>query len=292
MARAFERAGDVERAAKAYANVYPRLARFLPRLPYRFQFQTMGVFFATQLDFETAKAVLGLLRDSYEIKPPEDPADFDRLIDATAPTKGWAAAAKVYRDYPGRFDREAAFQRNMASAFLCGDDLEGYRQIVTNALAKALTATNVDEQRRFVEIIGLGPCGFSSKELNTCEDLLSLTGAQSHWHRPTAALLLRLERFEEAINRLDLALAAKPSPTERALLCVLKAICLGKTGQPVKARAAFEEAEELVKNSLLARLPEAECFLDPDERTFLIHRREAEAFLLDKSPTEAARVAQ
>jgi tetratricopeptide (TPR) repeat protein len=284
MARCFQRAGEVHRAAQAYTNVAPRLARFLPRQPYRGEFHTMGVFFASHRDFEAAKAVFGPLRDSYDAKPPEHSRDFDWLIDATAPTKGWAAVAKVYRTYPGWVERDATFQRNMASAFLYGEDRDGYRQIVTNALARALTATNVDEQRRFVDIVGLGRSEFSADELNLCEKLLSLAGTNTAWHRPMAALLLRLGRFEGTIQRLDIALQKKPSTTERARQLMLKAICLSQSGEPGDARTAFDEAEALMKDRLIARLPKEEGFIDHDERACLIHRREAQALLAGKRP--------
>ena len=64
---------------------------------------------------------------------------------------------------------------------------------------------------------------------------------------------------------------------------MLKSICLSQSREAGKARAAFEEAEALMKDPLLARLPKAEGFLDHDERTFLIHRREAQALLTEKT---------
>lgn len=63
---------------------------------------------------------------------------------------------------------------------------------------------------------------------------------------------------------------------------MLKAICLGRS-DPGRARTAFDEAEVLMKGPLLSRLPEAEGFLDHDERTYLIYRREAQALLTGKA---------
>lgn len=220
------------------------------------------------------------LRDSYDAKPPQPPADFDRLIDATAATQGWAAAATVYRNYSGRFDREASFQRAMASALIYGEDRDGYRQVLTNALARAPAATNIDEQRHWIECVGLGREALSSDEIRGCEQLLSLAGSGAAWHRPVAVLLLRLGQIQAANRRLDLALAGQPSTTERAHLLMLKAICLSQAGDPREARAAFDEAETLMKDLLLGRLPKGEGFLDQGERAFLIHRSEARALIV------------
>jgi len=65
---------------------------------------------------------------------------------------------------------------------------------------------------------------------------------------------------------------------------MLKAICLSQSGEPGDARTAFDEAEALMKDRLIARLPKEEGFIDHDERAFLIHRREAQALLAGKRP--------
>ena len=72
---------------------------------------------------------------------------------------------------------------------------------------------------------------------------------------------------------------------------MLKAICLSQSGELGDARTAFDEAEALMKDRLIARLPKEEGFIDHGERAFLIHRREAQALLAGKDRTEAARAA-
>jgi hypothetical protein len=92
-------------------------------------------FFVRHRLYEEARLAFAALRAAYDAKPPELPIEFDLWVEAAAPTKGWVAVAKVYRAYPGRFERDATYQRSMASAFLYGGDREGYRQTVTNALS-------------------------------------------------------------------------------------------------------------------------------------------------------------
>jgi hypothetical protein len=67
---------------------------------------------------------------------------------------------------------------------------------------------------------------------------------------------------------------------------LLKAICLSKAGDLAKARIVFDEGEALMKDRLLAYLPEAEGFIDHEERSYLIHRREAQALLTAAAPTQ------
>jgi uncharacterized protein HemY len=218
LGQAYEQKTNIQAAAKLYADLHPRYVKYLPYYSAIHGCTEVARFFVRHRYYEEAKRAFGALQNSYDAKPPEHPVDFDVRIEATAPTKGWAAVAKLYRTYPGRFDLDATFQRNMASAFLYGDDREGYHQTVTNALARALTETNIDEQRRFVDLAGIGRCEFSSTEINRCEKLLSVARTNAVWHRPIGTLLLRLGRFEGALQRLELALEKKPSTTERARL--------------------------------------------------------------------------
>jgi tetratricopeptide (TPR) repeat protein len=284
LGQAYEQKGDIPAAAKLYADLHPRYVKYLPYYSAIHGCTEVARFFVRHGRYEEAKRAFGAFRDFYDTKPPEYPGEFDPLIEATAPTKGWAAVAKVYRAYRGRFERDATYQRNMASAFLYGDDREGYQQTVTNAFARALIETNIDEQRRLIEVIVLGRCEFSADQLRVCETFLSLARTNTIWHRPMAALLLRLGRFEQAIQRLDLALRKNPSTMERARLVMLKSICLSQSREAQKARAAFDEAEALMRDRLLARLPKEEGFIDHDERSYLIHRREAQALLTEKTP--------
>jgi hypothetical protein len=61
---------------------------------------------------------------------------------------------------------------------------------------------------------------------------------------------------------------------------MLKTICLYRLGGRVgEARATFDEAEAIMQSRLLDRLNESEGFLDQSERTYLIHRREAQSLL-------------
>ena len=287
LCEAYEQTGDISAAAKLYADLHPRYVKYFgySSLNYpKYGCTEAARFFVRHRLYEEARLAFAALRAAYDAKPPELPVEFDLWVEAAAPTKGWAAVAKVYRAYPGRFERDATYQRSMASAFLYGDDREGYQQTVTNALARALTATNLDERRRFVDLVGLGHCELSSDEINLCEKLLALAGTNTLWLRPTAALLLRLGRNPEALQRLDLALQRKPSTAERARLMMLKSICLSQSREAGRARAAFDEAEALMKDRLLARLPKEEGFIDHNERAYLIHRREAEAPLPEKNP--------
>lgn len=90
---------------------------------------------------------------------------------------------------------------------------------------------------------------------------------------------LRRGQFPESLTHLEIALESQKPGEGRARLLVLKAMDLHALARPTEARAAFNEAEALMKPRLLDDLPEREDFLNHDERTYLIFHREAQALL-------------
>ena len=90
---------------------------------------------------------------------------------------------------------------------------------------------------------------------------------------------LRRGQFPKSLAHLEIALDLQKTGPERARLLLLKAMNLHALARPDDARASFDEAETLMKPHLLDDLPRREGFLNDDERTYLIFRRQAQALL-------------
>jgi eukaryotic-like serine/threonine-protein kinase len=293
-AHAYEELGRTPETARRYADLYPRIIKhLLPHPLARYELHIIGSFFARQGRFDEARAVLGPLRESYDANPPELPVDVDRLIDATAATKGWPAAAEICRANLDRFPTNPVDLRTNATLLLYAGDAEGYRQVVAKAFALAPTLKRWWEQQNILNIAVLGTDAFSPEQIRQCEAfiesgkqaLASATESQrSSGHRVLGAMLLRLGRLTNSLEHLDQAAQKYPPGINRARVLVLKAMAAHGLGRIEEARNAFDEAEAMMKSALLDRLNESEGFLAQDERTYLIHRREAQALLDATAP--------
>ena len=102
---------------------------------------------------------------------------------------------------------------------------------------------------------------------------------QYYLRRTIAMLQLRLGRFEESLAQIDFAFANPPTGASRSRLLLLRALDLVRLGRPADARATFDKAEARLKSRLLGTLSEREGFLNHDERTDLVLRREAQALV-------------
>ncbi len=241
---------------------------------------------------DEARVLYECLRVSFEATASTGLRDMEMWIEATAATQGWPAAAEVCRTNFHRLPRNPASWCDAASVLLYGGDTSGFQQVVANALTQTATTTNVSEQTRIAEIVGLAPSSLSAEQLKQCERLVrtleseaaSAPTNQPSVHCAIASVQLRINRFDDCLAHLEEELESLQSDPARARVHVLKATAFWRLRRFEEARQRFAEAEALMKPRLLDELPTREGFLNHDERTYLILRREAQALLTGKNP--------
>jgi eukaryotic-like serine/threonine-protein kinase len=287
LAEACEKLGLLEESGRRYTSLYPRWAKHLPSITALDKFDDIVKFFIRHRRYDEAKAAYQVLNVCFEKHPPARSEDFEMMVAAAAAVNGWRAAGEVCRKHGDPFAVNAAKWRNQCSVLLYCGDSSAYHQVVTKALASARGTTNLDELRRIAELVSFGPITFSPEQAQQCDALvqslqqaLSTVSTNQHlWHRTIATMQLRRGRFPDSLAHLEIALELQKRGPERARLLVLKAMDLHALACPNEARAAFDEAEALIKPRLFDELPKREGFLTHDERTQLIFHREARALL-------------
>ena len=283
---AYENLGQGDQAARQYADV--RLESYFPHPQAQYAAWKIANFFARQGRFERARAAFALLREFCEAHAPEGPADLERFAEATAATKGWSAAAALYRkefNFSRFSDAQIAAVGCLRAAVLqYAGDVDGYTQERTKLLTSASAITNIDVKQWIAEIAGLNPLDPSpSDQITKCaelarsleKDAANRSATDTRLNRVIAALDLRCGHYSESLARLQNVLTNAPSGLEHAQLLVLKSLNLHQLERRAEARAAFDEAEAFMKPLLLEHLVEREGFLERDERNYLIFRREA-----------------
>ena len=281
--------GDTAAVARLYVDLHPRLMKYVPHhWGAQLSFEEMAGFFVRQRNYAQAKAAYEPLRTIFEAQPPANSTQFETFIQAAAATKGWEAAAKIYREYGDRFAESVSQVRARATVLLYAGDSDAYRHVVAKVLTSESSTNAWKEQQDILNIVSLGATAFLPTQVNHCEALVGtfargLESAteqqQASGHRALGGILLRLGRLTNSLEHLEIAEKKYPSGTQRARVLFLKSLCLHRLGRAVEARATFDEAEAITRWRLLKQLPESEGFLTVDERTCLIHRREAQALL-------------
>jgi tetratricopeptide (TPR) repeat protein len=291
LARAYEQQGRTNDAAQIYRSLHPRWATYLPYAPARLHCGNMAQFFKNHRLYEDAKAAYRALAASWETDPPETSVHLETFIEATAAAKGWPAAASICRKYLDDFADDISVWRTKATVFLYSGDINRYRRVLTKVLALAPAARTRKERTDILNVALLGAAEFSPEQVSQCEALIrelergetTTTEQEQNVNiRAIGGILFRLGRLSNSLDHLDRAVQKYPSGTSRARVLVLKTLCLHGLGRLDQAHTAFDEAEDLMRVSLLERLNECEHFLTLDERTYLILRREAQALLAAK----------
>lgn len=264
----------------AFAKVW--LARVISEI------DRIAAIFVRHQHYEDAKQVYEALRASWEIEPPENLQQLESFVTATAATRGWPAAAKLYQSPLFQMSSNASALRNGSSVLLYASEVTGYRQLVRKTISLALATTNIDEQRRFAEVASLGAFSGSPDELSQMRTLLrSLEGGlnagstnRTALRRTIGALQLRLGNMENSLVLLDAASKSLRTGFEGARVPAVKAIALQRLGRLEEARTALAQSEALMQTSLLDDLTAREPFLRPyDECAYLVLRREARTLL-------------
>jgi tetratricopeptide (TPR) repeat protein len=286
---AFAAKGDIEAAAGTYAEVYPQFAKYFNLDSARGVSKDMADFFVRQRRYRDARGVFDGFRSWFDANPPQNTADFEWFLRATAATKDWPAAAEVCRKHFDAFPDSLWLWLNKAWIFRFAGDDESYQRVVAQVLALSSSVLATNDQHVPIEIAALGSFPFSAqqvKQLNSMVDALevALSGRpadlQTWGYRAIGQLQLRLERFDRSLAALEKSAKQQTSPDPYNLF--IKAICLHRLARSDEARAAFDQAETIMK---AGSLNQPEGFL----RTWeiyqqLLMRREAQAALAGTQP--------
>ena len=176
----------------------------------------------------------------------------------------------------------------MGTIFLYVHDDDWYRKVTTQAIALAPATTNWEGQLAILHIAARGPFAFSAEQRNQCEALIRSVerasvgvapGEQTRAHRAIGALQVRFGDLTNALAHLEEAVKTAAEPAGRARTLLIKALCLHGLNRAAEARAAFAEAEAILKPSLLDQLSEREGFLSDADRHDILMHREAKAEL-------------
>ena len=271
-----------------YTDIYPRYKKFLPNASAIGLSGDIANFFVRHQRFQEAWAIFEALRETFDANPAAATERWYTCIQATAATKGWPAAAQLYRKRVAQMTNDVAGWRTLGSLLLYGGETEGYGEVVARAFALAPTLARWEDQLNLLNIASLGTNALSSEQLTRCEGLIqsveqalaTATESNQGWiHRALGGIQLRLGRLNNSLTHLNQAADKYPSGLDRARVLILKTICLYRLSCVDEAQAAFDEAEAIMQSGLLNRLSESEGFSTYQERTYLIHRREAQSLL-------------
>jgi tetratricopeptide (TPR) repeat protein len=214
------------------------------------------------------------------------------FVEATAATKDWRAVAEIWRKNFDRSSDSLGLWLNKAWIFRYVGNEEQYRQVVTKVLALASSVTSVNGQHMAIEIAALGPVHFSAEQVNQIDSLIKdlevalprcASNQQTRAYRAIGQMQLQLGRFHKCLEALEKSALKQTSLDPYTLF--IKAVCLHQLGQTEDARAAFGDAEAIMKPLLSEPLSESERFLAAEQlyQQLLMHR-EAQAVLAGASP--------
>ncbi len=287
LARSHELTGNVAAAFKLYSRTYPHWIRLLPTGESVSHCQTIADFFVRHQHPEDAKRIYEALRASWEIHPQENPQQFESFITATAAARGWSAAAEVCRANLDAFPDSPWIWLNKAWIFRHVGDEENYRKVVERVLTLPATATGTNDQHVPIETVALGTYPFTTEQTRQLDALLTAleaalpgrgTDLQVYGYRAIGHLQLRLGRLPECLAALEKSAAAQPAPDPFNLF--IKAICLHRLGRDDDARAAFKQAEGIIKPQRDHPLNPTEEFMPPWQIfQHILMRRETRATL-------------
>ena len=287
LARVYEHEGRIDEAAKIYGSLYPRWAKLLPYGAARDHCDTIASFFVKQRTYHDAKAAFEALRVSWENNPPENIEEMENFIKATAATKGWLAAAALWKRNLDAFPDSLVLWLKKAWIFRYVGDEESYRAVVKRVLSMPASLASANVQHVPIEIAALGEFPFTPEETGLLDAMMAelqraLPGRatdQKIWgYRSIGHLQLQLGRLDQCLASLEKSAshANVADPSQR----FIKAICLHRMGRADEARMAFAQAEGMIKEKFDDPVDAMEEFL-PAWQVYqcrLMHR-EAQALL-------------
>ena len=236
---------------------------------------------------DEAKALYGGLRESFSDKPPTRSEEMEILIESTAASFGWPAAAGFCRKNFELFPDAPLIWLKKAWIFRYVGDEDSFRQVVEKALSLSANVLSTNDQHIPIEIAALGPFRLSPEQVSQLDAMMeSLEVAlparpanlQTWGYRAVAQMQLQFGRFEKCLAALEKSALHQTAPESYNLF--IKATCLHRLGHAAEARVAFDQAECLMTPLLKETFEEPERFL----RTWEIYQqvvmcREAKALL-------------
>jgi hypothetical protein len=281
LARGYERRSQTNEALALFAKLRPQLAAAFPQ--HRPDCEEVAKFFVRMRRYDEARAAYEPIRASFEANLPEDPTELQTLIEATAASKGWLAAAEMCRHHFDLLPSEPIAWRSKAITLLYSGDADGYAKAAAAAISLANAATNWEDLIAILETASLGPMSLSTEQTNLLNLALQriadhLTPEREEAGRAArAGVFLRLGRFHECIRQTKSALAWKYDRMGPARVCALGALCRYYLRDAEMAYANFVTGDSYTQFTPLWNLEalgESERFLTEAERYFLILRRE------------------
>jgi serine/threonine protein kinase/tetratricopeptide (TPR) repeat protein len=233
---------------------------------------------------DEAKRLYNFMRQSFPDSP-RRAEDMELLIEATAASLGWPAAADLCRQHFDHCPGSLWIWLIKAWVFRYARDEENYRRVVGRVLV--MDPILPHEQHGPIEIAALGGCEFSAEQVQKLDSMMrALEGAlpertadlQSYGRLAIALMNLRLGRLEKCLAALEQCPdPAGPNPYK----LFIQTMCLHHMGRFAEAWAVFEKAEALMDPELLSEpLGDIERFLPASQlyQQVLMHR-EAQALL-------------
>jgi len=297
LGQVYEQQGRIEEVVRLYADICPRLAKHLPRGSAMFCCSRMAEFFVRHRRYAEARAAYDALRVALENLSVEtlDDSDFEALLTATAASRGWSAAADIYRNRVDFAPDSLWFWLNKAWVFRYVGDDQSYQKVVTRVLELPPTVITEFFQHVPVEIAGLGHFQFSDAQLKQVEasidrlkiDLPGRSQDLQAWgYRAIGQVHLRLGRLNECLDMLEESARHQKGPDSYTLF--LRAICLHRLGRRDEAGVAFKHGEDALKTQLPGPLDRSDEFQDFLLRAQLYQQvlmhREAATELADSRP--------
>lgn len=284
VARGYETEWQTNQAAALMQTLYPRLAGSFPQ--HLDDCLTVARAFVRFEKYEQARSAYELIRKSLEGGPPSNPYDLEKLIEATAGSQGWPAAAEVCRKLFDILPEQPRAWRTKAMVFLYVGDEPFYARAASKALSLAESATNWPDFVASIDAIGRNLAPIEASQTRALELALPRLEAGTYEQRDPAggtalaAALYRMGKLDQCMDSLKTTARWQgPGFESRASHC-LWALVYERRKQPVLAYKTFMMAESLGRTfspftQKVEALGEYENFLTDDERYYLVLRREA-----------------
>jgi serine/threonine protein kinase len=283
--RSYENASRTNEAASLMRNLYPRLALVFPE--HRDDGLELARSFVRMKLYREAQVAYEPVRKSFERDLPAMPENFQKLVEATAASKGWPTAAETCRRNFEVLPSDPRAWRSKAMTFLYVNDREWFEKAATRAMALADTCTNWDDFITIVETAARAPytaspsqTNFFDRALHRIEREMPASG-QARGRAAMGMLLFRLGRFIESLRSLTIASAQLGPGLDDACVWMVAPLCQALDSQMRTngwGYSNYEQAERRAATTSLRdteALADYERFLNETERWYLVLRREA-----------------
>jgi serine/threonine protein kinase len=284
LARGYVSEQQTNEAANLLNKLYPRLAKALPQ--HRDDYFSAARSLVRLGRYDDARSAYEPIRVALDQKAPAAVEDFQDLIEATAGSKGWPAAAEVCRRHLEVLPGEPKAWRTKAITLLYVGDSEAYRKSAAAANSLVSAATNWEDLVAILETASLATNSFSAEQTNlltqATERILKYPtkDREERTRVAVAGVLLRLGRLDDCIKNTRIVVSWKRDPSDTALAFALGALCQFRRGNSELACGNFVLGDPYIGFPPLWHVEAPggrESFLTEPQRSYLILRREEQA---------------